>query len=237
MNNENNIIGRRINTVLAEKNIKQKDLASALGVTDNTISYFVSGKRTPNTEQIIKIAKFLDVSSDYLLGLSSAKSTNEIIQKIHKYTGLDEVPIMCLHDNYELVKQSKRFQAIIQARKNKIKEIANEFQNEFGVESDDELFDDELINEFSEYTLKEANNTFFRFLNALILSPKLLLASKYAKLYCVSKKGISKKNEDIAVFGSDIAEFRYQKCFLDMLNDFFENDEFSIDTEDENADD
>lgn len=60
-------IGEQINIALLKKNIKQKELAKAIGVTDNTISYFVSGSRTPNTEQIIEIAKFLGVSTDYLL--------------------------------------------------------------------------------------------------------------------------------------------------------------------------
>ena len=34
-------IGQVIGTLLAEQNKKQKDLAKELGVTDNTISYFV----------------------------------------------------------------------------------------------------------------------------------------------------------------------------------------------------
>ena len=34
------VIGQRINSALAAANIKQKELAAALGVTDNTISYF-----------------------------------------------------------------------------------------------------------------------------------------------------------------------------------------------------
>lgn len=67
-------IGQRIYCTLMSKNIKQKELAAALGVTDNTISYFVSGKRTPNTEQIIKIAAFLNVSTDYLLGFDLANN-------------------------------------------------------------------------------------------------------------------------------------------------------------------
>lgn len=52
------IIGQTINTLLAEQNKRQKDLAKELGVTDNTISYFVSGSRTPNLEQITTIADF-----------------------------------------------------------------------------------------------------------------------------------------------------------------------------------
>ena len=228
MNNENNIIGQRINTVLAEKNIKQKDLASALGVTDNTISYFVSGKRTPNTEQIIKIAKFLDVSSDYLLGLSGAKSADEKIQYIHKYTGLDEFSIMCLHNNYQTATQSSEKN---KALKDKIKEVNDELQI-LDIESCDKL----LTNSRTDQAIKQMYTSYFEFLNALISSPKLFLASRYAKLYCASKKGFD-ESADLDEFGADIAEFRYQKCFLDMLNDFFENDEFSIDTEDENADD
>ena len=64
------IIGQRINSALAKRNVKQKELAAALNVSDNTISYFVSGKRTPNTGQIIKISQTLKVSTDYLLGLA-----------------------------------------------------------------------------------------------------------------------------------------------------------------------
>jgi transcriptional regulator with XRE-family HTH domain len=66
---DSKIIGYRINAALALENKKQKELAKELGVTDNTISYFCSGKRTPNISQIVKIAKYLNVSTDYLLGI------------------------------------------------------------------------------------------------------------------------------------------------------------------------
>ena len=69
-------IGKRINTLLAEKERKQKELAAYLGVQDNTISYFVSGRRTPNTEQLVKIADFFNVSADYLLGRTNAETTD-----------------------------------------------------------------------------------------------------------------------------------------------------------------
>jgi transcriptional regulator with XRE-family HTH domain len=63
-------IGSHIKALLAFKGIKQKDLAKYLGVTDNTISYFCSGSRVPNAEQIIKIAEYLEVSADYILGIN-----------------------------------------------------------------------------------------------------------------------------------------------------------------------
>lgn len=97
-NNTKQIIGQRINTVLAIKNIKQKDLATSIGVSDNIISYFVSGKRTPNTEQIIAISKYLDVSSDYLLGLSDAPTNDKDLQFICDYTGLSLKSISMFHN-------------------------------------------------------------------------------------------------------------------------------------------
>lgn len=87
------LIGQRINAALATNDIKQKELAAALGVTDNTISYFANGARTPNTEQIIKISKFLKISSDYLLGLSDVPTNNKDLKGVCEYTGLKKETI------------------------------------------------------------------------------------------------------------------------------------------------
>lgn len=83
-------IGQRLNAALAEKDVKQKELAKYLAVTDNTVSYWCSGKRTPNTEQIIKISNRLDVSTDYLLGLSEPKTRDDDLKFVCEYTGLSE---------------------------------------------------------------------------------------------------------------------------------------------------
>lgn len=85
------IIGRRINELLAINDVKQKELAAYLSISDNIVSYFVKGTRVPNTEQIIKIANFFNVSSDYLLGLTDAKTTKDTdLRAIVDYTGLSE---------------------------------------------------------------------------------------------------------------------------------------------------
>ena len=48
----------------------QREIASAIGISASTFSYYESGMRMPNTEPLVKIAKFYDVSTDWLLGLS-----------------------------------------------------------------------------------------------------------------------------------------------------------------------
>ena len=89
----NNLIGKRINEALAIRGIKQKELAKEIGVQDNTVSYWCSGSRTPNTHQIIQIAKALNVSTDFLLGLTDSKTTDKDLRFVCEYTGLSEEAI------------------------------------------------------------------------------------------------------------------------------------------------
>lgn len=48
----------------------QESLAEILGTDKRAISRWESGTFTPNADTLIQIAKALDVSADYLLGLS-----------------------------------------------------------------------------------------------------------------------------------------------------------------------
>ena len=73
-----------------------------LGVTDNTVSYFYNGRLKPNIEQIIEIAKFFNVSTDYLLGLSDVPTTDKDLQYICDYTGLDKSRIEACHCRKEI---------------------------------------------------------------------------------------------------------------------------------------
>lgn len=82
------VIGRNINAQLALKDKKQYELAEHLGVTPNTISYFCSGRRTPNIEQLIKIADFFSVSVDSLLGHTPCTSNADKVQVVSNLTQL-----------------------------------------------------------------------------------------------------------------------------------------------------
>ena len=52
-----------------KRNITQVDLAKELNVKQETISAYESGKALPSCESLIKMAKYLNTSCDYLLGL------------------------------------------------------------------------------------------------------------------------------------------------------------------------
>ena len=54
-------------------NISQFDLASSLGVTKQCVSNWENDNILPSIEMLVKIAKFFNVSTDYLLDLNSSK--------------------------------------------------------------------------------------------------------------------------------------------------------------------
>lgn len=80
----------RLSEIMKERKISQEKLASELGVKRQTVSLYKTGQSSPNTEQLCKIAKFFDISADWLLGLSDVKSINLDIKIINELTGLNE---------------------------------------------------------------------------------------------------------------------------------------------------
>lgn len=63
------IFGNRIKKELKEQGKKQNDLAKYLNVQKSTLSEWVNNNNEPPLHIIPKIAIFLDVTTDYLLGL------------------------------------------------------------------------------------------------------------------------------------------------------------------------
>lgn len=57
----------RIRVVMNEKGLNQKQLAEKANITEASISKYLSGERSPRTDVIVKIAKALDTSVNYLL--------------------------------------------------------------------------------------------------------------------------------------------------------------------------
>ncbi len=53
-----------------EKGIGQSELAKQIGVSKGIISFWENGLREPTMTSLIKLAKFFDVSIDYLVGLT-----------------------------------------------------------------------------------------------------------------------------------------------------------------------
>ena len=62
-------LGRRIFDLLRSKGMQQRELAKRIGLTEATMSRYISGERDPKPEVIANIATALHTTSDYLLGI------------------------------------------------------------------------------------------------------------------------------------------------------------------------
>lgn len=63
-------MNKRLKQLRKEKGLTQKEVAFALGIALTTYANYEQGTREPSIETIIKICKYFDVSSDYLIGLT-----------------------------------------------------------------------------------------------------------------------------------------------------------------------
>lgn len=80
---------KRLRELIEAKGISQTELSAIVGVTRQAISSYTLGNTLPNSDVLIKLAEFFDVSADYLLGLSEQPTTDKDINYICEYTGLD----------------------------------------------------------------------------------------------------------------------------------------------------
>lgn len=83
---------KRLLELRLKHNLSQTKLAEDIHTTRVTISHYESEKRRPDCEIIVSLCKRLNVSADYLLGLTNTE--NQEYAEIAQTTGLDENAIV-----------------------------------------------------------------------------------------------------------------------------------------------
>jgi len=72
----------RLKEILDDKGFTGKAVANTLGVTPNTVSNWVKGKSTPSGDDLLRIAKALDVDVRDLFHSTKTKEADEILRQI-----------------------------------------------------------------------------------------------------------------------------------------------------------
>lgn len=87
----------RLRELLEKHNEKQSDLAGILGVSRQSVGYYVSGNHEPDLSSLMAIAKHYRVSVDWLLGMPGApdRIDGELYQAM-QYSGLSQGSIVFL---------------------------------------------------------------------------------------------------------------------------------------------
>ena len=89
------ILRQRLIELQGEKT--HEEFARVVGITRQTMGFYLRGERIPDSETLIQICERCDVSSDWLLGLSDVRSTETHLREICTYTGLSEQAVSVLH--------------------------------------------------------------------------------------------------------------------------------------------
>lgn len=81
--------------LLKEKGLSAYKVAKATGVATATLSSWKKGAYTPKPEKLQKIADYLGVRLEYLMGESDIKTEQEIVNHINQSNGKDvKIPVL-----------------------------------------------------------------------------------------------------------------------------------------------
>lgn len=69
-------LSERLQQLKLEKNLLQKDIAKDIDVSLRAYQYYERGEREPNASILISLAKYFQVSIDYLVGLTDNPKMN-----------------------------------------------------------------------------------------------------------------------------------------------------------------
>lgn len=66
----------KLRTLIEEKNMTQKQVATELNIAPSTMGGYVQGSSEPDFETLKRLALYFGVSTDYLLNIKDKKSKN-----------------------------------------------------------------------------------------------------------------------------------------------------------------
>ena len=93
----NNLTGSVIMKLRKRENESQQELADAIGVSRSLVKAWESGERKIKIDDLISLSAHYHVSTDYILGLSSAATDNRDARFVCEYTGLSKETIEKFH--------------------------------------------------------------------------------------------------------------------------------------------
>ncbi|WLD28620.1 helix-turn-helix protein [Clostridioides difficile] len=118
----NILFQKRLKELRAEKNMTQEDVANKLNLTKSAYGYYEQGKTVPDAYMLSSLAEIFNVTTDYLLGMSSVKN------QINTFVVYKSIPHKNLSKNESLISNfGERFKQLREERKLTQDELVTEF--------------------------------------------------------------------------------------------------------------
>ena len=74
----------RVKFLMKELGLTQRELAARSGLTEASVSKYLSGARTPQLNAVIALAKALKTDADFLLGINKKEEKKTAYEEIEK---------------------------------------------------------------------------------------------------------------------------------------------------------
>lgn len=100
-------LGDRIAKLRKELDINQKELATKVGITEASLSRYENNLREPKSEIIVRLAKALKTSTDYLLGINENTKINREDKLIIESLAVSEETKQLLEKIYSLEEEDR----------------------------------------------------------------------------------------------------------------------------------
>ena len=195
MSDKKGVVLERLRELIDSSGKTREEIAKAIECDTSTITKHYNGNRQVAPEFIIKYAQFFGVSSDYLLGLSNAESTDKDIQIISKYTGLSDEAIKALNCFYKNVEYSVGVNSTMLS----VTEIINKF-----------------IEENAIHLLSSYIRDYWVFTKLMVEDKKLYHEKMKASIEITEKE---RKTAYETFDGRDLALFRGQELVKDFMKE------------------
>ena len=95
----------RLRELMESRGTRQEDLTDVLGVKSRqSVTGYTDGGTVPTSDKLIALAKYFNVSVDYLIGLTDVAKPDTDLQAVCDYTGLSEEAVEGLHKEAQRMK-------------------------------------------------------------------------------------------------------------------------------------
>lgn len=104
------MIGERLRKLRKEKRISQEELADIIGVQKSTVSLYEIGKNDPSDKVKIEIAKYFNISLDYLIGVTDEPVpyySQDLFIRLPDYMSKDEKLLLSEYLDYLIYRRQK----------------------------------------------------------------------------------------------------------------------------------
>ena len=105
------MIGERLRKLRKDKGIKQEELADVIGVQKSTVSLYEIGKNDPSDKVKVEIAKYFNISLDYLIGVIDEPIPyyrNDLFIKLPDDISSNEIEMLSDYLNYLAYRRLRR---------------------------------------------------------------------------------------------------------------------------------